>query len=107
LAGSFIIELAEALDFVEKGGSDVDTNASLMPSRLPQGVKRVTVQAGPAPDSCEWMVALKDEVMVGQLESLKTRKAATQMAVEVHVLDRRSGPVSVESIQSEWLATIS
>ena len=103
LAGSFVIELTEAVNAAETGDVECGAADSLMPARLPSSVKYITIQAGPPPIKGQWIASMKDEVMMTQLEALKTRKVSGRRLLEVQVLDRSPQPLSPETIRTEWL----
>lgn len=114
LAGGFVLELEDALTASEVWEQDDDYDGDIMlPAKLPQGVRRVTVQAGPEPvvvanssGPLPDVATMKDRMLMERLQALKSRKATPVTGVEVVVLDRCLSPISAENIRRDWLLAL-
>jgi len=114
LAGGFVLELEDALTASEVWERDDERCGDIMPpAKLPPSVRRVTVQAGPEPvvaanssGPMPDVATMKDRVLTGRLQALKSRKATRVNGVEVLVLDRCVSPISAEDIRRDWLLAL-
>ena len=111
LAGGFVLELEDALTASEVW--ERDYGDIFPPAKLPQSVRRVTVQAGPEPvvaanssSPTPDVATMKDRMLTGRLQALKSRKGTRVNGVEVVVLNRCVSPISAEDIRRDWLLAL-
>lgn len=114
LAGGFVLELEGALTASEVWGQENERDGDIMAvAKLPQRVRRVTVQAGPEPvvaanssGPIPDVATMKDRMLMGRLQALKSRKATRVNGVQVVVPDRCVSPISAEDVRRDWLLAL-